>query len=205
MSIIAYAKHVLAADSRTLHQLTDNRGQYGSSAYSAIKLKVFDQALAIACAGGVLSQTAWKSANAIFKSAIMEMELDELEQSTLDPVFLRILNMKVNSFILMTKKGVYYISHENANKDGENGIRRLDPEQPLFYGSGSRITHVAVTHGYDAKQAVDFTVTIEPTCGGDVLSVRQQDLLPLTTAAASKSSKPTAGKKVARKKVKAAA
>lgn len=202
MSIIAYAKRVLAADSRALHQITDNGGHHGTSAYAAIKLQVFDQALAIACAGGVLSQTAWKSVHAIFKSAIMEMELVELHQLTVEPAFLQILNLNLNSFILMTKKGVYYISRENATEDGKNGILRLDPEQPLFYGSGSCITHVAVTHGYDAKQAVDFTVTIEPTCGGEVLSVRQQDLLPLIPTPSSVSSKPKPIKPLARKKVR---
>jgi hypothetical protein len=203
MSIIAYAKRVLAADSRALHQVADNAGHHGASAYPAIKLKVFDQALAIACAGGVLSQTNWKSAHAIFKSAIMEMELDEMHQAAMDPAFLQILGMKHNSFILMTKKGVYYISAENASKDGQNGIRLLDPEQPLFYGSGSRMTHVAVTHGYDAKKAVEFTVTVEPTCGGEVLSVRQQDLLPLIQTPKPVPPKPQASKPIARKKAKA--
>lgn len=175
MTVIAYNKGILAADTRALH---DNGSAGSLAACKVEKLRVLVLgALAVAVSGAVPSDKNWLEIENCFLRTVIQMEiLTPCSRLMIDTEDLETIGSVSRNFIVMSKKHVYYMCFSGEETDLRNGLTRLNENDNIAFGTGAHCAYIAMSAGKDAAEAVKFTGTVESTVGGPFDHVYQNDL-----------------------------
>lgn len=175
MTVVAYNKGILAADTRALH---DNVSGSSTAAIKVQKLKSLGfGTFAVAVSGSVPSEQGWKEIEVCFFRSLIQMEiLTPCNTLFLDKKDLKLINSLSRNFIVMTHEHVYYMCFSNEEKNLSNGLTRLNKDDKIAFGSGSHCAYIAMDAGKNAIDAVKFTATVESTVGGPFDYVDQKEL-----------------------------
>lgn len=187
MTIIGYARDVLAADSRAVHLFEDMGDSGLLSAVQMTKLRVLGQErVAVAVCGPIPSDQDWELLGKIYLFYCTALEHLHPDKQTItfseEHTGLGVFH---NRFpIAMTREHVYLVIRENGGdtKAKATGLLKLTPAAQLSFGTGSTIANVAYAAGMNADQAAHFVIEQDHLTGPPVLSVQRGKLQPITLA-----------------------
>lgn len=177
MTVIAYHKGVLAADSRGLVLNSQFNKNFTNAAAVVRKAKLLGGGcFALAVTGTVPSETEWCQMDHACRLLLTFIEIcDEVLPWNAERYTKKHFVDTHRHAILMSRKAVYSIV------DGHVGC--LPKGEPLSFGTGAVVAHSAMQAGMDALQATDMACQVKYTCGYPLLSFKQQDLRVLATKA----------------------
>lgn len=181
MTVIVYAKDVLAADSRTLHNPEHDQGHNPTIAIVGDKLRVFfGNKIALTICGSVPSTRGWKNIEDVITKAVLKAEvLDNVESVAFTEEETNLIGGHDRYFIIMTRARTYYMVPTAHKEDRRAGIRELDNTHHISYGSGAKYAYMAMSAGRAAAGAADFATQMEISCGGPIKKIHRDQLDPM--------------------------
>lgn len=182
MTIIAYARDVLAADSRAIHNAEEMGEASLLSASALIKLKVLaDDRIAVAVCGPIPTRHDWLEMEQVLLHycVFLEQLRPELHGVAFEDHHVGLPVFHQRFVMVMTHHSTYLLMREDGKTSSKaNGLTEVDPEALIAYGSGANIAYVAFAAGMDAKQTAEFVIEQDSLTGGPILSVRRDQLKP---------------------------
>lgn len=178
MTIIAYNKGLIAADSRSIQKMGENDVDSFFTAHQTTKLKVEGRGtMAIAVCGPVPSKIEWERISDLFLKKLVIAEcIEEIDTAPFTVAEASSIKAHQRFFIAMTKDHTYYMS---AGESGEtNSLTRVDPDTEIAYGTGARVAYIGMRGGLDTLESVKLAAQVDHNCGGPFLSARQSELKP---------------------------
>jgi hypothetical protein len=184
MTVIVYAKDVLAADSRAIGDV-EAAGRFNWSAMNRTKLRVNKTGtMAVAVCGPIPSDTAWQEILSAFTIRVVMIEEFGKDPSNLGirEEELEKIAARQRYFLVMTRVGTYFLPDVKEPAEGGRMLQILDNQNTIAYGAGVKLATMAFNAGLNGLDCARLTCELDATCGAPVTHVHRNQLKKFITS-----------------------